>query len=75
MFKGWWHLTPDEERRQWTLEPFAAVGPLRFGMSLGEVADAMRAVAAEPERYRRRSPAHSNVSTIVEGCGSVAGSC
>jgi hypothetical protein len=44
---------PDEERRTWTLEPFVGVGPLRFGMSLDEVADAMSDVTAETKRYKR----------------------
>ncbi|MFI5763986.1 hypothetical protein ACIA8F_23985 [Streptomyces sp. NPDC051563] len=49
MFKGWWHVVPDEGRQQWLLEPFAGVGPLRFGMSSAEVADAMSRVTAEAE--------------------------
>ncbi|MBG0568706.1 hypothetical protein [Actinoplanes aureus] len=67
MFKGWWHVLPDEERQQWTLEPLVAVGPLRFGMSPEEVADAMVAVTAEVERRQHCWPANSNVSTVVEG--------
>ncbi|MCX4745535.1 hypothetical protein OG455_08365 [Kitasatospora sp. NBC_01287] len=67
MFKGWWQVLPDEERQQWMLEPFVGVGPLRFGMSPDEVADAMDDVTAETERHQRHRPANSNVSTVVQG--------
>lgn len=49
MFKGWWNVRPDEEREQWVLEPFTAVGPLRFGMSADEVTDSMSGVTADVE--------------------------
>ncbi|MFD5572397.1 hypothetical protein [Streptomyces cadmiisoli] len=32
-----WDVLPDNERRQWVLDPFVSVGPLRFGMSRSEV--------------------------------------
>ncbi|MFF3208102.1 hypothetical protein [Streptomyces sp. NPDC002962] len=67
MFKGWWHVLPDAERQPWMLEPFVGVGPLRFGMSPGEVADVMRDVTAETERHTRNYPANVNVYTVVEG--------
>ncbi|MFF0392835.1 hypothetical protein ACFYS8_29645 [Kitasatospora sp. NPDC004615] len=67
MFKGWWHLLPDEERQQWTLEPFVGVGPLCFGMSPVEVAAVMSRVTAETEGHQRHSPANSNVSMVVQG--------
>ncbi|MER5775529.1 hypothetical protein ABT144_14790 [Streptomyces sp. NPDC002039] len=67
MFKGWWHVVPDEERQQWLLEPFVGVGPLRFGMSPGEVADAMSGRTAEVERHTRRREVDANVYTVVEG--------
>ena len=38
-----WSVVDDAERAQWTLVPFTSVGPLRFGMSLAEVAAAMEA--------------------------------
>jgi hypothetical protein len=36
-----WDILPDSEREQWTLEPFARVGPLRFGMSPDEASAAL----------------------------------
>ncbi|MBG0568643.1 hypothetical protein [Actinoplanes aureus] len=66
MFKGWWHVLPDEERQQWALEPFVAMGPLRFGMSPEEVAGAMAAVATEVERRQHQWAASTNVSTVVK---------
>lgn len=41
---GLWYVVPDSERKQWTLEPFASVGPLRFGMSPGEASAALGGV-------------------------------
>ncbi|WP_439678181.1 hypothetical protein [Embleya sp. MST-111070] len=67
VFEGWWHVVPDEERRMWVLEPFVGVGPLRFGMGPGEVADAMGDVTAETERYLRGCPADAHVYTVEEG--------
>jgi hypothetical protein len=67
MFTGWWHVLPDEERQQWALQPFVAVGPLRFGMSPEQVTAAMDAITSEVERHLYRTPAHSNASTVVEG--------
>lgn len=60
-------MLPDEERQQWALEPFVAVGPLRFGMSPEEVAGTMEAVTAEIERHQKHWTANSGVSTVVEG--------
>ncbi|WP_250038391.1 hypothetical protein [Paractinoplanes maris] len=54
MFDGWWHVLPDDERPQWALEPFVAVGPLRFGMSPDDVVDAMAAVTAEVATPQRQ---------------------
>jgi hypothetical protein len=36
-----WDVLPDDEREQWTLEPFVGVGPLRFGMSPDEASAAL----------------------------------
>ncbi|MGD1222163.1 hypothetical protein AB9Q10_27510 [Streptomyces krungchingensis] len=38
-----WSVVDDAERAQWSFVPFEAVGPLRFGMSIEEVAPAMDA--------------------------------
>ena len=36
-----WDVLPDSEREQWSLEPFARVGPLRFGMSPDQASAAL----------------------------------
>ncbi|MFF9431460.1 hypothetical protein [Streptomyces sp. NPDC014746] len=61
MFK-WWNRLADDERRQWTLDPFVSVGPLRFGMSPGEVSAVLSGVTAE-----FCCPATESLSTIVQG--------
>jgi hypothetical protein len=66
MFKGWWHVLPDDERQQWVLDPFVAVGPLRFGMSPAEVADAMSGATAESGQRTTSWPAGGGVSAVVE---------
>ncbi|MFB7448135.1 hypothetical protein [Streptomyces sp. NPDC056194] len=66
MFKGWWSGPADDERQQWTLEPFASVGPLSFGMGPAEVADAMSGVTAEADQHTRESHAGAGWE-IVEG--------
>jgi hypothetical protein len=66
MFKGWWHVLPDEERQQWTSDPYKAVGPLRFGMSPAEVADVMRGVTEETERQQKAARA-GEAWRVVEG--------
>ncbi|MEV6192900.1 hypothetical protein AB0M19_10915 [Streptomyces sp. NPDC051920] len=38
-----WSIVDDAERALWRFAPYEAVGPLRFGMSIGEVATAMDA--------------------------------
>ncbi|WP_405996094.1 hypothetical protein [Streptomyces sp. NBC_00986] len=38
-----WSVVDDAERAQWNFVPFETVGPLRFGMSVEEVATAMSA--------------------------------
>ena len=52
MFK-WWHVKPDHEREQWILVPFVSVGPLSFGMSPAETAEALSPVVAEKPSQRR----------------------
>lgn len=64
---GWWHVLPDSERQQWTLEPFTSVGPLAFGMSPGEVSEALRGVTEETQRYLRELPRGATKWTIKEG--------
>lgn len=34
---GLWEVLPDDARKQWAAKPLVSVGPLRFGMTLGEV--------------------------------------
>jgi hypothetical protein len=36
-----WQVKADEDREQWTLTPCVGVGPLRFGMTSREVAEAL----------------------------------
>ncbi|MFK0013262.1 hypothetical protein [Streptomyces sp. NPDC091027] len=36
-----WDVLPDSERQRWVLDPFVAVGPLRFGMSADETSSAL----------------------------------
>jgi hypothetical protein len=67
MFKGWWHLLPEEDRQQWLLEPFVAVGPLRFGMSPDEVAGVMATVTTETEQRRYCKPLDAIVYEVTEG--------
>ena len=66
MFK-WWNVVPDEERPQWTLDPFASVGPLRFGMSPDEVSRALIGATTESQQHRRRQPASEAAYIVVEG--------
>ncbi|MFE7531469.1 hypothetical protein ACFU7Y_38045 [Kitasatospora sp. NPDC057542] len=67
MFKGWWHVRPDEERQQWTLEPFTAAGPLRFSMSADEVTDALRGVTTDAEHRTWAGGRHDNTWSVTEG--------
>lgn len=41
-----WHVLTEAEREQWTYTPSVGVGPLRFGMSHDEAAEALPAFAA-----------------------------
>ncbi|MFF0413429.1 hypothetical protein ACFYUY_23705 [Kitasatospora sp. NPDC004745] len=56
MFKGWWHVRAEDERQQWTQDPFVSVGPLRFGMSAAEVADTMSGVTQDGGDRRVTGP-------------------
>jgi len=49
----WWDVVPDSGRQQWTLEPFISVGPLAFGMSPGEVSEALSGATNEAQRHKR----------------------
>ncbi|MET7276198.1 hypothetical protein ABZS59_34340 [Streptomyces flaveolus] len=66
MFK-WWDVRPDAERQQWTLDPFVAVGPLRFGMSPAAVSEAVRTGTPDVQRTTVEEPADSAVSGVVAG--------
>jgi hypothetical protein len=46
----WWMVLPESERQQWVLKPFVSVGPLHFGMSLGEVTAALGGITTHPRR-------------------------
>lgn len=48
---GLWYVVPDSERKQWTLEPFASVGPLRFGMSPDEASAALGGIKPALHRH------------------------
>ncbi|GLY78359.1 hypothetical protein [Actinoallomurus iriomotensis] len=63
----WWNVLPDDERQQWTLDPFVSVGPLRFGMRPGQVSQALSGVTTESQRHTLHRPATEGVSTVVEG--------
>ncbi|MEV6207307.1 hypothetical protein [Kitasatospora sp. NPDC051914] len=62
-----WPVVPDDERWQWTLEPFAGVGPLRFGMSPGETVEAMKNITADAEPHRHYHPAPWSVRGSEDG--------
>ncbi|MEV8597304.1 hypothetical protein [Streptomyces sp. NPDC052012] len=64
---SWWHVLADDERQQWTLDPFVGVGPLMFGMGPGEVSEALSGVTREAQRYRLSSPANSTVDVVEQG--------
>ncbi|MFD5588966.1 hypothetical protein ACFWII_34885 [Streptomyces sp. NPDC127063] len=66
MFR-WWDVLADDERRQWTLDPFVSVGPLGFGMSPSEVSEALSSVTGESQRHRLRRPGTETVGIVVEG--------
>jgi len=60
-----WDILPDSEREQWTLKPFAAVGPLRFGMTPDEASAALGGI--EPGSRWGDSP--FNTSIVSYNCG------
>src|SRR5258708_7340248 len=60
----WWNVLPDNERQHWTLEPFTSVGPLAFGMSPGEVSEALSGVTDDTQRHLRNLERGATKSTI-----------
>ncbi|MGW3983522.1 hypothetical protein FNV62_01000 [Streptomyces sp. RLB3-17] len=64
---NWWDVLPDSERQQWSLDPFVAVGPLRFGVSPDEVSMALSSITTESQRHTLHQPALDAVSMVVEG--------
>ncbi|WP_017587978.1 hypothetical protein [Nocardiopsis ganjiahuensis] len=64
---NWWQVLADDERQQWTLDPFVSVGPLAFGMTPNEISEALSGVTSEDQRHRFRCPANETVDIIVEG--------
>jgi hypothetical protein len=63
----WWNVVPDNERQQWTLEPFTSVGPLAFGMSPGEVSRALGGVTEETQRHKHYLAPGASRSIIETG--------
>ncbi|WP_089100258.1 hypothetical protein [Streptomyces hyaluromycini] len=63
----WWHVLADDERQQWTLDPFVSVGPLGFGMRPGEASEALSAVTGEAQRHRLRRRPDEAVAGVEEG--------
>ncbi|MER5794761.1 hypothetical protein [Streptomyces sp. NPDC001980] len=63
----WWHALADDERQQWTLDPFVSVGPLGFGMRPGEASKALSGVTTEAQRHRLSRRANEAVDVVVEG--------
>jgi hypothetical protein len=63
----WWNVVPDSERQQWTLNPFASVGPLKFGMSPDAVSEALSDITRESQRNTfHRGPGETR-SIATEG--------
>ncbi|UXY28822.1 hypothetical protein [Streptomyces sp. HUAS TT20] len=48
-----WDVLSDNERQQWTFDPFVSVGPLRFGMTSDEASAALDGVPAAERRHCR----------------------
>ncbi|MEU3447029.1 hypothetical protein AB0H29_07345 [Streptomyces thermolilacinus] len=64
---NWWDVLPDNERQQWSLDPFVAVGPLRFGAAPSEVSMALSGITMESQSHTLQQAAAGAVSTVVEG--------
>ena len=63
----WWNVVPDNERQQWTLEPFTSVGPLAFGMSPGEVSKELSGATEETQHYKHYLAPGASRSIIETG--------
>lgn len=63
----WWDVRPDTERASWILSPLAAVGPLAFGMSQGDVSEALAGITTDSQEQRRRRPADEPDWTVEQG--------
>ena len=63
----WWDVLPDNERQQWTLEPFTSVGPLAFGMSPGEVSEALSGATEETQHHVHSLAPGASRSIITTG--------
>lgn len=66
-WRDWWKVLPEWKRRQWTLQPFVGVGPLRFGMAPGEVTRALGAVTSDSQVYPHRPYGRQGVDGLTEG--------
>ncbi|MEU2077864.1 hypothetical protein [Streptomyces sp. NPDC013489] len=61
-----WKVVPDDERQHWTLDPFASVGPLRFGMTPAEVSDVLSEVTEERQGLWRSYPAGDACTSMID---------
>jgi len=65
---------PNNERLLWALDPFEGLGPLRFGMTSGEVSAVLEGCVPGLEsgttfRIYPRKSASSSTTTRLTGCG------
>ncbi|MEV6012873.1 hypothetical protein AB0M29_39635 [Streptomyces sp. NPDC051976] len=63
----WWHVLADDERQQWTLDPFVSVGLLAFGMGPDETSQVLGGATREAQRHRFRRRAGETVDAVEEG--------
>lgn len=73
-----WEVKGDVDRAQWTFSPLVSVGPLRFGMSPGEVGDALDGAIAYITYGERAQPSAQQftllgVTTFYTGSAGLAG--
>ncbi|MFB7053190.1 hypothetical protein ACFCXT_08620 [Streptomyces vinaceus] len=60
-----WEVRPNSERIEWILDPFAGVGPLRFGMESVEVSEVLSGVTQEPQQLVvRHLPNGRQIGTV-----------
>ncbi|MET7846531.1 hypothetical protein ABZT45_50545 [Streptomyces sp. NPDC005356] len=64
---NWWDVLPDNERQQWSLNPFTAVGPLRFGMGPDELSESLSGITTDSQQHLLSRSAPNAVPTVEEG--------